>query len=309
MRVTKLGYVGRDETVPGCGQAAMSEALAAVTALGAAVCFAAGNACQHYDVDRCRGAGDVRFGVLTRLATRPVWWLGSAVGLAGVVLQVLALAWGSLVVVQPLLVTSLLFALPAAALLRQRRVSLPDCGWAALLVASLALFLVVARPGGHNGPLRVGRLGIAVAVLGALCLVVIVLAASGHLRHRAAWWGAAAGAGLGVSSALGKYCLLLLPLSVLAVVRGWPLWVLLGTVAASVLLTQTAFQAGPLTASLPPLTMLDPVAAVCLGVVGLSESVATSPAAVAGQGLAGVAMTVAVVALARRTKGQTTMAE
>jgi hypothetical protein len=279
----------------------MSEVLAAATALGASVCFAAGNACQHYDVDRCRGTGRIRLGVLARVAARPVWWLGSAIGLAGVLLQVLALAWGSLVVVQPLLVSSLLFALPAAALLRQRRVSLADCGWALLLVASLGAFLVVAHPGGRTGPMHVGRLGIAVGVLGALCLLVVVLAATGHLRHRAAWWGAAAGAGLGVSSALGKYCLLLLPLGVLGVVRGWPLWVLLGTVAASVLLTQTAFQAGPLSASLPPLTLLDPVAAVCLGVVGLSESVATSPAAIAGQGIAGIAMAVAVAQLARRT--------
>jgi drug/metabolite transporter (DMT)-like permease len=279
----------------------MSEALAAAAALGASVCFAAGNTCQHYDVDRCRGPGSVRLGVLARLATRPVWWVGSAVGLAGVLLQVLALAWGSLVVVQPLLVSSLLFALPAAAMLRRRRVSLADSGWALLLVASLALFLLVARPGGHSGPLHVGRLGIAVGALGALCLLVVALAASGHLRHQAAWWGAAAGAGLGVSTALGKYCLLLLPLGVVAVLRDWPLWVLLGTVAASVLLTQTAFQAGPLAASLPALTMLDPVAAVCLGVVGLSESVARSPAALAGQVLAGLAMTVAVVQLARRT--------
>jgi drug/metabolite transporter (DMT)-like permease len=279
----------------------MSQALAALAALGASVCFAGGNAAQHYDVDRCRGSSGVRLGVLARLAARPVWWLGSAAGLAGVVLQVLALASGSLVVVQPLLVTSLLFALPAAALLRRRRVSQADCGWALLLVGSLALFLLAARPGGHTGPIHAGRLGIAVVVLGALCLVVVALAASGHLRHRAAWWGAAAGAGLGLSSALGKYCLLLVPFGVVGVVRGWPLWVLLGVVAASVLLTQTAFQAGPLAASLPPLTMLDPLAAVCLGVVGLSESVASSPPAIAGQVVAGLAMTVAVVQLARLT--------
>jgi drug/metabolite transporter (DMT)-like permease len=279
----------------------MSEALAVLAALGASVCFAGGNACQHFDVDRCRGSSGVRLGVLARLAARPVWWLGSAVGVAGVVLQVLALAAGSLVVVQPLLVSSLLFALPAAALLRGRRVSRADCGWALVLVAALALFLLAAHPGGHTGPMHAGRLGIAVAVLGVLCLLVVALAASGHLRHRAAWWGAAAGAGLGLSSALGKYCLLLVPFGVVGVLRDWPLWVLLGVVAGSVVLTQTAFQAGPLAASLPPLTMLDPLAAVCLGVVGLAESVATSPPAIAGQIVAGVAMTVAVIALARRT--------
>jgi len=52
--------------------------------------------------------------VLT-LLRRPLWWGGTAAAIAGFVFQALALAYGSLLLVQPILVSALLFALPIAA--------------------------------------------------------------------------------------------------------------------------------------------------------------------------------------------------
>lgn len=62
-------------------------------------------------------------------------------------LQVVALASGPLILVQPLLAAGLLFALPVSVLLDSRRPSLIEWSWAALLVGGLAVFLITASPG------------------------------------------------------------------------------------------------------------------------------------------------------------------
>ena len=88
---------------------------------------------------------DPRFVELLR---RRLWLLGISADATAVALQAAALAVGSLVLVQPLLVTSLLFALPFSAHLAGRQVSRRDWGWGAVLTAGLAVFLVVGRPSG-----------------------------------------------------------------------------------------------------------------------------------------------------------------
>ena len=87
------------------------------------------------------------------LVRHPVWWAGTLAAVAGYVFQALALAHGSLLLVQPLLVSSLLFALPLSARLSHQRISGTEWGWALLLTAALAAFVLVGQPReGHNRP-------------------------------------------------------------------------------------------------------------------------------------------------------------
>ena len=78
--------------------------------------------------------------------TRPAWIAGLLTAGVGLVLHAVALAHGQLAVVQPLLVSGMLFALPVSALLERRRPSGVEWLWALILVAGLAAFLVAARP-------------------------------------------------------------------------------------------------------------------------------------------------------------------
>ena len=71
-----------------------------------------------------------RPGLLIRVAQQPAWVLGVVAEVAGFVLQVIALRHGSLVVVQPLLTTSLLFTIALAWPAGGRRApSAPASGW------------------------------------------------------------------------------------------------------------------------------------------------------------------------------------
>jgi hypothetical protein len=91
-------------------------------------------------------------GLLVRLARRPGWLIGNALDGAGYVFQFLALRRGSLLLVEPLLVLSLVFALPVAAWLDHRRISAAELAPTGVIASGLALFLGFARPGiGHPG--------------------------------------------------------------------------------------------------------------------------------------------------------------
>src|SRR5262245_66256545 len=95
------------------------------------------------------GVSAVMFLTLLR---RPLLWAGTAAAVAGYVFQALALANGSLLLVQPILVSALLFALPLSARLAHRKVTRGEWGWAVLLTLALAVFVVLAKasPGDYD---------------------------------------------------------------------------------------------------------------------------------------------------------------
>ena len=70
----------------------------------------------------------LRAGLLVSLAHRPLWLVGNALDGVGYLFQFLALRRGSLALVEPLLVLSLVFALPMGAWLEHRRASRPTSG-------------------------------------------------------------------------------------------------------------------------------------------------------------------------------------
>jgi len=88
----------------------------------------------------------MRLGLLARLARSPAWLVGVGADVGGFVLQFIALGQGTLVVVQPLLVCGLLFALPIG--VRWSGLHLKRRDWAAAVAVccGLAVFLTVARP-------------------------------------------------------------------------------------------------------------------------------------------------------------------
>ena len=87
-----------------------------------------------------------RPGLLIRVAQQPAWVLGVVAEVAGFVLQVIALRHGSLVVVQPLLTTSLLFTIALAGRWTESTVRAGEWLAVVAVVAGLALFLIVASP-------------------------------------------------------------------------------------------------------------------------------------------------------------------
>jgi drug/metabolite transporter (DMT)-like permease len=275
-------------------------AVAIFSGLLAAFCAAVGIVVRQR-VAQTVPAGEAASGALvTSLVREPSWWAGTLAAVAGYVFQALALAHGSLLLVQPLLVSSLLFALPLSARLCHQHISWAEWGWAALLTAALAVFVLVGQPReGHNRP-PIPAWTLALAITVPLVILCIAAARRAIGRRRAMLLAVAVAILLGMLAVLTKVC------THRFAVGGWhglltiPAPYVLVALAVTVTVTQNAaFHAGALQASVPIMLVGEPVVAVLLGVVVLGEHVAVRGPGAIVLVVAVWAMVAATVALAR----------
>jgi len=273
--------------------------LAAGLALLAAALFAVAAAVQQRSaatVPDDRAAG---LALVLRLARQPMWWAGSLADVAGYVAQAAALGLGSLLLVQPLLVTSLLFALPLGARWAGRPLGRADRVWSVLLALALAVFVVSGEP--TAGVERVGLRAWwpVIVVLGVVLGGCLLGAAVRRGTVRAVVLAAAAGILYGVAAALTKGVVSLLGHGLVAVVTAGETYALALALLLGTLLQQSAFQAGNLAASLPAVVVGEPVVGVGLGITVLHEHLNGGAAEWPLQGGLVVVMVAATVALAR----------
>ena len=278
----------------------VAQGLVVLFALCAAVCMAIGIVVRQratIDVPSEQGVSALMF---TTLLRRPLWWAGTAAAVAGYAFQALALIKGSLILVQPLLVSALLFALPMSARLAGRRVTRGEWLWAGLLTVGLAVFVLLARPGPQERP---ASLPVSTIVAAACCVIIVgcvVVAVKIGGWQRAVLLGVAVGVLFGVVAVVTKINMHLLDqrgvLSLLATPAPYAL-VVLGVVAT--LLQQSAFHAGALHTSVPTMLVLEPVVAVFLGAILLGEELEAGRYEAIALTVAIAAMTAATVALGR----------
>ena len=246
--------------------------LSVAASLGAAAAFGLASALQHGETGQVERRAALDPGLLTALARRPLWLLGTAADVAAVLLQAVALRFGPVSLVQGLLVAGLPLAVALSALLAHRRLSRDELRGIVLCSAGLALLLPVTTA---SGLARSAHRGAALAATGLLAVVVLLLLAAAKAagRARPAATGAAAGAVVGAGNVLLSVAvghldrLLTTPATYAAVAVG-----LLG-----LLLSQAAFQTGALGAPLAALSIVEPLVAVLLAVTILHERLPTDP--------------------------------
>jgi len=273
--------------------------LAVGLALLAAALFAMASVAQRGAASEIPDAEASGVRLMARLVRSPQWWAGTVGDTGGFVVQAAALGFGSLLLVQPLLVTTLLFALPLEAMRRRRPVGRRDLAWALVLAACLAVFVVVGEPtaGIDRAPLHrwlpVG------SVLLILLVGCVVLAGRRDGRRRALFLAIATGLAYGLTAAMMISVVRLLDDGPLAVLTGWETYVLVAAAVGGTWLQQSAYQAGDLAASLPAVTVGEPVIGAVLGVLVLGEQVRADGPEWVLIGVLVVVMVVATLALAR----------
>jgi drug/metabolite transporter (DMT)-like permease len=273
--------------------------VAVLLTLGAALLYAVTSVLQQSAAVEVAHHRSLRPGLLLDLVRRPRWLLGNVAEVGAVALQFVALRRGSLLLVQTVLVSGLLFALPLGAALQHRRLAVGDWLATAAVVLGLGVFVVVARPTRGRGD--ASPVGWAV-VLGLGCGVVAALILAAPRRpgsRRATFLGAACGVLFGVDAALAKASGHLLNRGFVHAGRSWEPYALAVLGVFGFLLAQSAFQAGPLAASLPLMTALDPVASALIGVLAFRERLASDGPAVVLQIMAAVAIVGGAWVLAR----------
>jgi len=246
-------------------------------------------------------ANDTRSGAMaTTMVRQPLWWAGTLAALAGYVFQALALAHGSLLLVQPLLVSALLFALPLSARICHQRISWAEWGWAILLTAALAVFVLVGQPReGHNRP-PIPAWTLALVVTVPVVIVCVGAANRAIGRARAMLLAVAVAVLLGMIAVVTKICTHRFAVGGLHALLTVPAPYVLVALAITVTVVQnSAFHAGALQASVPIMLIGEPVVAVLLGVIVLGEHLAVKGSAALALVAAVLAMVAATVALGR----------
>ena len=273
--------------------------IAALLAVAAALMIGIGDVLEQQSAQQVTDKPVGTFALFGRLLRDRRWWAGSLVAAAGLGLQAAALGLGSVVLVQALSVTSLLFALVISAKVNHRRITRWQGIWAVLLAAAVTVVVTVGDPqaGIPRGSFRTWA--VVALVMGPALILCLIGARFFSGSVGALLLGLVSGSLWGVFSVLTKGVVDQLDHGISALLRLPELyvWAFLGISATA--WEQSAFRAGPLTASLPAVTVTEPIVGSVLGVTVLGETLNTNNVGLAAIGVSVAVMAASTVALAR----------
>jgi drug/metabolite transporter (DMT)-like permease len=255
--------------------------LAIALALAASVCFAVAAVTQQRAAVRLPSQRAFEPAVLLRLMRRPAWLAGLAAVIVGFVLQAVALGLGRLVVIEPVLATSLLFALALAAQRDRRRLRRAE--WAATLavVAGLAVFLVVGQPAGGQRTAGSAALGLAAVTAAVLVGACTALAGRFPGPRRALLFGIGGGVAAGVTDALVKSVAVVAAGHVLSLAADVRFYLLIIVGLLTFTIQQNGYRAAGLAAFLPAFAVMEPVCGALLGLMIYHERLSGRPGQIA----------------------------
>lgn len=279
-----------------------SNALAVVFALLSALTIAWGTVLRHQTAEQTSGDPDDAHGspVLASLM-RPRWWGGVLCALAGYGLQIVALGFGTLLVVQPVLVLSLMFTLPLSARFDGRRVTRAEMFWAGLLTVAVGVLVIWGRPLPGISVPPLSRWFIAVGVGVAVMIALSWYATRLVPREQALILGLITGAIMGYVAVLSKSVVdVFVTDGVAGLLVCWEFYSLIAAAIIGTLVQQASFNAGDLKNSLPAMTIAEPIVAFVLGYTILGEKFQVEGLGWLLMGTALVVMVYSTVVLSRK---------
>ena len=238
--------------------------------------------------------------VFRRLVRQRLWLLGWTADMSGFAVQTIALHLGSVAIVQPILVTQLLFALPMAAAWQRSWPGGRDWLSGVAVCGGLVLFLAVSGVASLTSTADRSRLAW-VCICAAVTVALLVLVSLRlPLLLRSTLLAMAAGICFAVSAAMIKLVTDdLLYVGVVATARDWPGYVLAASTLFGLLLEQGALATGSLPTAVATMSITDPVCSYLIGVLAFGVPAPSEPGDLAGLCVAGVLITVGAVGLTR----------
>ena len=279
-----------------------------VTALAGALFFGISSVADALSTKRVKTERALSPAILLDLVRQPLWLIGIVANLAGFVLQVVALSFGSLALVQPLLVFDLIFAVLIIRSVGWKASKYPPGTrrWDPVMLAGvgaaavgIAGFLAIGQPTAGRANVGFGVLlplaiGLVVVVGGCLGLA----ARSQNLRPLAL--ALACGACYGVAAFSVKLVTSEFGSGPARVFTNWPIYMLAVVAPVGFILNQDAFQQGRFLAPVQAIvTTADPVISIGLSLLWLGAILRGGAAAIVGEVVSLLVMTAGVVITAR----------
>ena len=245
--------------------------MASALALMAAFLFAVAATLQQKGALNLDGVSLANPMSLVRLVGQRMWLLGTVALLIGYLFQAGALDRGRLAIIQPLLVTTIVFALPLGWLLTNQHIGRREVGGALVIVLGLALFAIYGHPAGGKENASNSEWAVAIIGLGVICALLLVLGRQGTPTRVAAVYGTVAGILFGLSAALTKPTLDMLHQSVGEMLSHWQCYALAVAGVLGFVLQQVSLGTGRLAPSVATVSVANPIVGVLLGVLIFDE--------------------------------------
>ena len=281
---------------PGRDGARVRITIAVVAALCAAFCFALGSLVQQ-GAARQTHARTLRFGLFVALLRDRRWLGGIAVTVLSFGVQGVALAFGPLAPVQPLVATEVLFALLMVARRNRRPLTRRGIIGGLGVASGMGIFVAVSPPTGGVAVPDLAAWVPALAVLTGVTGLSAFAALRARGTARVIWLAAAAAVIYALVDALTKSGVDLLAIRGAGVLAAREPYALAATGILGALFGQSAFNAGPLSLSLPVIDTVEPICSVVLAATVFGEHLARSPGPLAFQLLGGAVATAGIVLL------------
>lgn len=271
--------------------------ISAGAALLAGVCLAATGLLQQKAASKESSDNQFSLQMIWNLVRNRRWLAGIGAAVGSYLFQAVALATGPLSLVQPLVVSELLFAVPISARRHRSRLGLRE--WAGLLTvtAGLAVGIVAADP--HRGhpiqPFSAWIWPLIAVVVIAIAAVLIGKTISGPAR--ASLLALSGATVMAFQSALFAATIASLRDDIAHTFVTWQPYALIVASFTGLFLVQNAYQAGPLSASMPVMDAVLPMVSIGLGIGLFGEHVRTTPFGLAGAAAGIVALVIGIVML------------
>ncbi len=245
--------------------------MAEILALVAAFCFALAATLQQKGA---LGIGDLLGSAKSYLQLAKQWWwlIGTLVLVAGYLVQAVALGKGQLAIVQPLLVTTIVFALPLGYLLTNQEVNRLEVGAAALVVLGLAAFTIFGQEdtGRDDAPTR--EWALVLGSFGFVAVVLVLLGRRGDSRRKAALYGAAAGVLYALSASMWKPTADALDTGGLqGMLSNWEFYAFATAGLVAFAVQQISLATGHLASSVATVSVCNPIVSIVIGIAVLEE--------------------------------------
>ena len=237
-----------------------------ILALGAALANALTSVFQRMGVEDAPAEKTLKLSLMSYAVRRGIWLLGFALMIVSFILQAVALHFGSLSQVQPVLTLELVFLVGVLSVWLGFTVGRREWVGALAAVGGLAGFLICAHPEGGNLSASVRSWVIAGTACSLGIAVAVVLALRGPRWWRAAMFGTAAAISFAFTAACTKVVSNYAANDWASLYRHGQTYALIFFGALAVFLTQNAYHAGPIVASQSTIVMVDPLASILIGV-------------------------------------------
>lgn len=272
--------------------------LAVAVAFAAATAFGWSTALMHYSASNAPSGLDRPDRLLSYLVRQKRWLLGEFASLTGLGLHLWALSLGSIVLVQPLVATGLVFALAFRAALDRKLPSHQTLAWASLCAGGIAVFLIATNSTNGSAPVDDTRAAIMISIGCSVSLIAWVCSQKLARQHAGLCLGIAAGVIFGLLAGSLKATTETFG-SISELFTSWPFYAACGLGLAGFLLNQRMYQQSSLHSSLPALNTLNPIVAVIFGIYCFGERPGQDAGSTLGEVVGLAAMLVAIFFLAR----------